>query len=114
VLSEHKNQVDTFQRNFAKVADPFSKLNRLSHGYASEDDKNQLIRFGARPKQSEVGDSTKQETQTRSERTRRQNRLDIKEILEMYAEFQRKRKAKRSSPLSEKVALRKREKISSS
>lgn len=49
VSSEHKNQVDTFARNFAKVADPMAQFYKSAAGYASEDDKN-LIRFGVSKK----------------------------------------------------------------
>ena len=89
VSSEHKNQVDTFQRNFAKVADPMASL--YKSGYATEDDKN-LIRFGAskKVKQSELAQSTTQhdtQQQARSEKSTRLNRIDIKEVLEQYAEL---------------------------
>ena len=44
VLSEHKNQVDTFSRTFIKVPD-FQK--KQTTGYSSEDDKStNLIKFG--------------------------------------------------------------------
>jgi hypothetical protein len=49
VLSEHKNQVDTFMRNFMKVTDsevpsPKQPKTTVQGGYASEDDHR--IKFG--------------------------------------------------------------------
>jgi hypothetical protein len=57
VLCEHKNQVDTFHRQFQKIEEKSPRNN----GYASEDDKH-LIKFKNQRVQKDFQSSTAVET----------------------------------------------------